>query len=99
MKTFKGYAILAALAIPGLAFAVSESESNNEIGLANALEIVVEAGQPTGGAAVDGAIGITALTGAAVKDVDLFTFSGKAGDTVTLDIDGGAVGAMMRVAV
>jgi len=86
------YAVLAAvvMAAPGLAQAVSESEANHPIGLAQTLGIVAEAGQSTGGAVVDGVIGN--LSGAAIADVDYFTFNGQEGDVVTLDIDGGMGG-------
>lgn len=93
MNKFKTrYAVLAALlAAPGLVQAGAESESNNPIGLAQSLAITADAGSSTGGATVDGVIGN--LTGAPVVDVDFFTFSGKEGDVVTLDIDGGMGGA------
>jgi len=91
MKTLKAYAILAALAVPGFAIAASESESNHPIGLAQTVTITAAAGQATGGAVLDGVIGN--LSGAAVVDLDFYTFSGKEGDVVTLDIDMGMGGA------
>jgi len=91
MSKMKGrYAILAALAFPGLVLAASESESNNPVGLAQTLGIVAQAGQATGGATVDGVVGN--LSGANVQDLDFYTFSGREGDVVTLDIDGGMGG-------
>jgi hypothetical protein len=45
----------------------------------------------TTGASIDGVIGVN--SGAAVQDLDYFTFAGKEGDVVTLDIDGGIGGA------
>lgn len=84
------YALLVAvLAMPGLALAASETESNHPIGLAQTLSIEAGAGG-TGGATVDGVIGN--LSGAPVSDLDYFTFSGQAGDIVTVDIDGGMGG-------
>ncbi len=87
MSTFKSRHVIAALllAVPGLALAVSESESNNPIVQAETLTIGSD-----GRATVDGVIGN--LSGAAVLDVDYFSFSGKEGDVVTLDIDGGMGG-------
>ena len=52
---------------------------------------MAQSGQATGGAEVTGVIGN--LTGAAVLDTDYYTFSGKEGDVVTVDIDGGMGGA------
>ena len=83
MTTLKGYAILAALAVPGFALAASESETNHPIGLANTLTI-----SDSGSAEVDAVVGVN--SGAAIVDLDFFTFSGREGDVVTLDIDGGA---------
>lgn len=89
-KNIRGPLMLAALlATPGLAQAVPETEDNHPVGLAQALAI--EAQATTGGAVVDGVIGN--LSGSAVQDLDFFTFSGVAGDVVTVDIDGGMGGA------
>lgn len=87
------YALLAAmLAFPGLALAGShEAEPNHPVGLGQTLGIVATSGQATGGAEVNGVVG--SLSGAAVVDVDYYTFSGKEGDVVTVDIDGGMGGA------
>ena len=92
-RNFSRYAVLTAvvMTLPGLAQAVSETESNHPIGLAQTLGIAAEAGSSTGGAVVDGVIGN--LSGAAVQDLDFFTFSGQEGDVVTVDIDGGMGGA------
>lgn len=89
--TTRYVAMAAALAMTGVAQAMPESEANDPVGLAQGLGIVAQSGQATGGAEVNGVIGV--LSGAAVLDLDYFTFSGKAGDVVTLDIDGGMGGA------
>ena len=75
--------VAAALALPGLALA--ESEPNNPIAQAEALAIGSD-----GTATVEGVIGN--VSGAAVLDVDFFSFSGREGDVVTIDIDGGMGG-------
>ena len=87
MRMFQSRHVFAAalLAVPGLALAASESEANNPIGMANALTVGSD-----GSVTVDGVIGN--LTGAAALDIDYYTFSGKEGDVVTLDIDGGMGG-------
>jgi len=82
--------LVAALAVPGLALAAGESESNNPISRAQTIAIEADAGSGKGGATVDGVIGN--LSGAAVLDTDYFSFDGTAGDVVTLDIDGGMGG-------
>jgi len=64
------------------ALAVYEVEPNEPI--ASAQRIVVGSG---GGAEVSGAVG--ALSGAMTNDVDFYSFEGREGDVVTLDIDGG----------
>ena len=85
------YTLLAiALALPGLAQAVAESEPNHPIAQPQALTITVQGGQSTGGAAVDAVIGN--LSGAATLDLDYFTFNGTEGDVVSVDIDGGMGG-------
>jgi hypothetical protein len=89
-KNIWGKVALAALvAAPNLAQAVSESESNHPVGLAQSLEIVAGP-SGTGGAQIDGVVGV--LSGPAIADLDFFTFSGREGDVVTLDIDGGMGG-------
>lgn len=91
-KTMTRYALLAAtLSVPGLAPAsMHETEPNEPVALGQALGIVAQDGGTTGGAQVDGVVGV--LTGAAVVDVDYYTFSGREGDVVTIDIDGGMSG-------
>src|SRR5690349_20579678 len=85
------YALLAAaLAVPGIAQATPEKESNNPIAVAQTVEITATDGQTTGGAVVDAVIGN--LSGTAVLDTDYFVFEGREGDVVTLDIDGGMGG-------
>jgi hypothetical protein len=73
-------AVLAA--IPGLAFAVAESEPNHPIGLAQSLTVASD-----GSVTVEGVVGN--LAGPPVLDTDYYTFEGTAGDVVTFDIDGG----------
>lgn len=94
MHTFKSRHVIAAatLAISGIALAASESEPNT-IGAAQELAIVgmTVDGLATHGAAVDGVIGVN--VGTAVVDTDFFSFSGREGDVVTVDIDGGMGGA------
>jgi hypothetical protein len=62
-------------------------ELNNPVSAAQQLTIVVEEGQPTGGATANGVLGN--LTGAPVLDLDFYVFRGREGDVVTVDIDGG----------
>jgi hypothetical protein len=89
-KNIWGRVALVALAVaPNLAQAGSETEANHPVGLAQPLEIVAGA-SGTGGAQIDAVIGN--LSGPAVADLDFFTFSGREGDVVTLDIDGGMGG-------
>jgi hypothetical protein len=92
-ETGTRYVLLAAtLAFPGFALAASqEVEPNHPVDLGQSLGIVAQSGQTTGGAEVQGVIGN--LTGPAVLDTDYYTFSGKEGDVVTIDIDGGMGGA------
>lgn len=90
------------LAFPGLGLAAPEVESNNPIAVGQTLAITAEGGQAaaatalaagaqaTGGADIQGVIGV--LTGASVQDLDYFVFTGSAGDVVTMDIDGGMGG-------
>jgi len=86
--------VLGATAVPGVARAVNEMESNHPISSAQALTVVVEQGSPTGGATVDGVLGN--LTGTAVVDLDFYVLRGREGDVVTVDIDGG-MGGVRRV--
>ena len=75
-------AILAALWPSAAALAAAEMEPNDVIGSAQALDIGTN-----GTAAVDGVIGVT--SGTATNDVDFYSFEGKEGDVVVVDIDGG----------
>jgi hypothetical protein len=75
-------AFLAASGASGIAFAIYEVEPNQPI--ASAQRLVIGGG---GGAEVTGAVGV--LTGPATNDVDFFSFDGREGDVVTIDIDGG----------
>lgn len=88
MNTFTSRHVIAALllAVPGLALAASESEPNQPVSSPQALTI-----QSDGSTSVEAVIGVN--SGAAVVDVDFFSFSGKEGDVVTLDIDRGMGGA------
>lgn len=81
--------LLAMLALPGLAQAVSESEPNQPAASGQPLQIdeIVHDGVPTTGASIDAVIG--AGSGPAVLDLDFYVFDGKAGDIVTIDIDRG----------
>ena len=81
------------LALPGLAHAAPEVESNHPVAAAQALEIgdIIVDGVATTGASVDGVVG--ARSGAATLDLDFYTFAGSEGDVVTLDIDRGWDGA------
>lgn len=89
-KNIWGKVALAALVVaPNLAQAGSESEANHPVGLAQPMEIVAGP-SGSGGAQLDAVIG--ALSGPAVADLDYFTFSGREGDVVTLDVDGGMGG-------
>lgn len=83
--------VLAAALTAPAALAVSEAEPNQPIGSAESVTIVIQPGQPTGGAAIEAVLGV--LSGPVVGDLDYFTFRGTAGDVVTLDIDGGMGGA------
>ena len=93
-KTHTLSTLLALLfAVPGLALAVNEEEANNPVASAQSLDIgdITVDGVATTGAIVDGVIGVR--SGAKVSDLDYYTFSGKEGDVVTLDIDGGVINA------
>ena len=64
------------------ASAADEVEQNHPIQSAQRLII-----PPSGAITVNGVIGT--VTGAAALDVDFYSFWGKAGDTIAVDIDGG----------
>src|SRR5262245_33591140 len=68
------------------ALAIDEVEPNHPIQAAQ--QVTVNAG---GSVTINGVIGVN--SGAAQLDVDFFSFWGKAGDVVVLDIDGGIGGA------
>jgi hypothetical protein len=75
-------AVLGAIALSGTALAVDEVEPNHPIQMAQRLII------PAGGSVtVNGVVGVLP-PGTAVQDVDFYSFVGKAGDTVTINIDG-----------
>jgi len=88
MSTFHSRHVFAAalLAVPGLALALSESEPNQPVSSGQTVSI-----QSDGTSTLDAVIGVN--SGTAVLDLDFFSFSGKEGDVVTLDIDGGMGGA------
>ena len=88
MNMFHSRTVFAAalLAVPGLALAASESEPNQPVSSGQTVSI-----QSDGTSTLDAVIGVN--SGAAVLDLDFFSFSGKEGDVVTLDIDGGMGGA------
>src|SRR6266571_2493016 len=73
-------AFLAASVASEAAFAIVESEDNNTI--ATAQRLVISGGSVE----VNGIIGNGSL---GANDVDFYSFTGNAGDVVTIDIDGG----------
>lgn len=75
-------ALLAAWGSSGVALAVDEVEPNNPVGSAQHLVIGTDRS-----AQVNGVIGV--LSGTATRDVDFYSFQGRQGDVITLDIDGG----------
>ncbi len=75
-------AVLGAIALSGTALAVDEVEPNQPIQMAQ--QLIVPA---SGSVTVNGVVGV--ISGTAVQDVDFYSFFGKAGDIVTIDIDGG----------
>ena len=78
-------AFLAASTAGGPAFAVDEDEGTTGNGtIATAQRLTIG---PDGTAEVTGVIGNA--TGLVVADVDFYVFQGRAGDEVTIDIDGG----------
>lgn len=81
------------LALPGLAQAASESEANDPVTSAQALEIadIAVDGVATTGSVVDGVVGV--ISGKSQLDFDYYAFEGQEGDVVTLDIDRGWNGA------
>ena len=87
MSKFKSRHVIAAaaLAVSGIALAVSESEPNQPVSSGQSVAI-----QADGTSTLDAIIGVN--SGTNVQDLDFFSFSGKEGDVVTLDIDGGMGG-------
>ena len=85
-RTHISKAVAAALLVVSaqLAFAVDEAEDNNS--MAKAQQLVVGADGPV---TVQGALGNKLEEQPFVPDIDYYTFVGRAGDAVTLDIDGG----------
>jgi hypothetical protein len=75
-------AVMGAIAFSGTALAVDEVEPNQPIQMAQ--QLIIPA---SGSVTVNGVVGV--LAGAAVQDVDFYSFFGKTGDVVTIDIDGG----------
>lgn len=73
-----------------LAFAVDEAEPAGTMGgndsFGTAQQLVVDT---NGKMIVQGAIGVTDPTQPAIPDVDFYSFEGWAGNSVTVDIDGG----------
>lgn len=78
-------AVVAAFGISGTALAVPESEPNGSLSAAQHLTTGSD-----GSVTVDGVVGT--VGGQAVTDVDFYSFDAKAGDVVTIDIDGGVGG-------
>lgn len=74
-------AFLAASGVTGAALAVDEVEFNNLIQTPQKLTIGSD------GVTVNAVMGV--VTGPMVADADFFSFDGKEGDVVTIDIDGG----------
>ena len=67
-----------------LAFAVDEAEPNDSLGATQQLSVGTD-----GKIIVQGTIGVTGTTETPIPDVDFYSFEGRAGDPVTVDIDGG----------
>jgi len=77
-------AVFAAIALTGTAWAVDEGEPNHPIQTAQPLIIPA-----SGSVTVKGALGSRLPSEPLVADVDFYSFKGKAGDVVTIDIDDG----------
>jgi hypothetical protein len=80
-------ALVAAWSVSGAALAIGEVEPNDAVGTAQRLVI-----------GNDGTVTVTGVVGVAsgnftefVRDVDFYSFEGKAGDVITVDIDGGMI--------
>lgn len=87
-KSYIRYAVAAAFVASALAsnsaFAVDEMEPNSPIAAAQRVE--VGAG---GSIEIHGSIGVTTATATRINDVDFYSFEGREGDVVTIDIDNG----------
>src|SRR5713101_6289942 len=77
-------AFFAASVASNAAFAIVETEPNDPIDKAQHLEI-----GSGGSVEVNGALGAVVSSVSATSDVDFYKFDGRAGDVVTVDIDGG----------
>jgi hypothetical protein len=69
--------VLGSAALPGVARAVNEMEPNDPVSSAQQVTIVIDEGNPTGGATVNGVLGN--LTGPPVVDLDFYVFRGRRG--------------------
>jgi hypothetical protein len=89
IKNYLRYAVAAAFAAASHgAFAVIEqTESNDSIASAQPLVIGEAGSDGKGSVEVTGVLGVE--SGSAADDVDFFSFEGRAGDLVNVDIDGG----------
>lgn len=85
-KVVRSLVAAALLGTGATALAIGEVEPNHPI--QNAQRVTVDTG---GSVTINGIVGVN--SGAAQADVDFFSFWGKAGDIVVLDIDGGIGGA------
>lgn len=98
MKTRQGVrnavlaAILSAFATCGIAQPVDEADKPND-SADSSQRLVITGGTATvkGSASVKGVLGN--LSGSVVADLDFYSFEGRAGDVVIIDIDGGIGGA------
>jgi hypothetical protein len=85
VRSLAAAALLAAFSTNGFAQAVSEVEPNDAYTSAQQLVIGAD-----GTATVNAVMGVA--SGTPVLDVDFYSFTAKAGDVVTINIDGGAHG-------
>lgn len=88
-KSYVRCAIAAVIAVGAfgtqnaLATATGEMEFNDQIGLAQVLDV------RSGSVVVNGSVGMTDSRQKAIYDVDFYAFTAHKGDVVTIDIDGG----------
>src|SRR5258708_13593578 len=75
---------VAASVASGAAFAILEIQPNNTI--TTAQHLVIGSG---GSVEVNGSLGAVVTSVSATFDVDFYSFDGREGDVVTIDIDGG----------